>query len=161
MTCCPGKINLFQTTPPLAPREKSPPLIPSTAFQKQFIYSSHPRQLQIRHLLNPPIDGMPPKKVTGRQRHLDLLLISELVERVAEFGRQGKTMRAHEELHRRRIRQFYTDINAAAAIAQDGGESSRQEDADGSVLKRCPNCKGLRFSEECLKKGGCPFSQDK
>ncbi|KAI1648380.1 uncharacterized protein F4817DRAFT_314994 [Daldinia loculata] len=97
--------------------------------------------------------------VTEQQKELDLLLIRELVEKVAEFRREGKAGRAQYELHRRRLRQYYADLGNQAAKEDDGGESSRQ--ADTNTPRRCAHCKDLRISSHCLKNGGCPVDDGK
>ncbi|KAI1658905.1 hypothetical protein F4813DRAFT_388162 [Daldinia decipiens] len=102
---------------------------------------------------------MPYQLVTEQQKELDLLLICELVEKVKEFRREGKTGRAQYELHRRRLRQYYADLGNQAANGDDGGESSHQSNT--KTPRRCGHCKDLRISSHCLKNGGCPVGNGK
>ncbi|KAI1479699.1 hypothetical protein F4774DRAFT_409529 [Daldinia eschscholtzii] len=105
---------------------------------------------------------MPSRLVTEQQRELDFLLISELFERVTEFRREGKTARAQQELHRRRLRNYYADLKEEAAKERDNGESSRQTDAiTPKTPRRCEYCKDLKISNQCLKNGGCAVDNGK
>ncbi|KAI0119578.1 hypothetical protein F4814DRAFT_447395 [Daldinia grandis] len=99
------------------------------------------------------INKMPSQQITEQQKELDLILIRELVERVAEFRREGKSGRVQYELHRRRLRQYYADLGSRIVDANDGGESS--------TPRRCAHCQDLRISNHCLKNGGCDADKGK
>ncbi|KAI1802927.1 hypothetical protein F4811DRAFT_554317 [Daldinia bambusicola] len=105
---------------------------------------------------------MPSQEIIEQQREHDYLLISELFEKIREFRREGKAVRAQQELHRRRLQNYYADLREQAAEEQDdNGEGSRQTDtANPNIPRRCAHCKNLKISEQCLKKGGCLVDHD-